>query len=214
MVLAILFAQGVQHSSTAVSAEFLADECYVSSLEQRAQHRLQSSLDPVGGTFIRLRRRYSVSEGGPQSGYVFGRNQQCILRILSQAGMHVDCNGLLRGGQTFAHVLQEQLRALFERLASKEQPLGVLVLAADNRLLQCGHSMAKDQRCRTHIEKIHSGSARRVQERMQTYVHWRRALIVPVDTKIPIEIDVVLIDAAQPCHSVRIKDMDDNDRGI
>src|SRR5262245_31517471 len=88
--------------------------------------------------------------------------------------------------------------AFFHLLSTKKQHFGKFVLATDEALLELCHSVPNDQWDRFEAEEIEGRWSARIQKVIELGVRCRRAFMRSLHTEIPVQVHVVLVDAAKP----------------
>ena len=92
-----------------------------------------------------VRTRDPFSKSTPERIVLFRINQQGILAIFPQTGVHIDCDHLFGRCQAASKERLVSLKALLQLLSTKEQSFRIFVLTTDYSLLECRHSMPEDQ---------------------------------------------------------------------
>src|SRR5216117_1626668 len=114
--------------------------------------------------------------------------------------MDIDDDQFLGRRQT---VYQDQLvplGSLLQPRSAKEQTFRICILATNDALFESRQALSKNEQSHSRIKEVRGWWSCRVQKGVQFGINRRRVGPRLRIDEIAIQIDIVFIDAAQPCH--------------
>ena len=216
---AILLAQRMKYDERGIGAQFLEDEVERNTGKHARQHPAHSPAYFVSNAGIGCHVDHLMTQRVAQrvqwGGASARLQEQRIATPCAEPGMHIEREDVMRVREILPQPLHKQPGPLFERASAKEESAWKLVLAAGDRLLERAEAMAKGLPQRPQVEEVAARLRGRIEDAIDTRVDFRSARpAFALGKEIAIEIDVVLVRAAQPRHPVGIEHMHEHDCAV